>query len=1104
MNDANCSAIAAAALALASASGQPPVSARGILTKRAVNIPSNQAALLRQESAWLGNIGKPGLTFKCLPDQVLKQLQNRAENVPRGGDASEQVLLTTEPAAPTGEPTSQKTQAAGTKAGEAVQTTPDDAAVLPPTRETPQPSVELADSTDSGPTQTTPGPQTAIILPAAAPEAARSEQPPAPLSQTTTFVTEAETTSTVAPASGPTIAPLSPCTPGPTQDSTPQSVPASLTISSHLHDGEVPPNVTGSEANQQAPESEHSPLPESTSAVLLDSQQVVYSSDWANEPSDDDDDDDAAEQEQAASSPPLREQASLRPRNHTPPRPTTCPQSPDLSSGGFPELLIEIPGALEELSGREIGEKALEARFMTTARRELSAFEDRSQSSMPSVEVASLQRPCSAGSLATSVGSDTGEEQLDGAMHPSEAQLRQQRKRIMKAPVFPDLSNPNNRWLSRQRDKQRRTESINGTGRGSSPSIPSIITKEMQFGTREASVSPIFASGANKQSAELGISRQRSTTPIGVVTTGKEMVSKDVLHPTERPAPSQAPAIAVDITGNVGIPPKPTQSASQDQAAQPTQPASQPAGTWLLPYDAFTATYPDYKGDLEDFLRACYCLQGITKAGSLASFLFDDVVRSYLNFADYVQTEGTGTPLNLLQWYFRHADAHHYAKHVVSRDNVEAILQAYPDRVRSIVQIAQQLGDEAGKAETGREAEVDPTPASIKEPRQVSRPSQPSELGQPSQPSQANKPDKSSQPSQQQSNQPHSFPPGRRLSGDLTDSQDEDSIQSNSLLHLSLLGGSGQTENSLWPHAQPSSPAAQFLLEGDPNGMSQSQGLTQEPVHGDDTTELANSAGIAFSPSLVPMSPVRLPSSPIKTGDLPPGVDKVQYMLRSPAVGQQESQASPSLSAAMTAVPPSPPQREKLVQKPASPDAAQLWPPNQDAIAETPVKVKSGSRKRGREEISTVIAAPTGSQEMPQHVPSSDDDDDDDDCFEPLPGGVRSAKGAERTVGRTVTTDAQPSVALPANNNRSAARPVRAPEARAATTTITDVRTTATATVTASTTDKPPEKKLKQEGKAGKSRRSFSSRELADFMQKKAQELGVRKRSWAAVSGTGR
>ncbi|CAK7239872.1 MAG: hypothetical protein STHCBS139747_001307 [Sporothrix thermara] len=113
--------------------------------------------------------------------------------------------------------------------------------------------------------------------------------------------------------------------------------------------------------------------------------------------------------------------------------------------------------------------------------------------------------------------------------------------------------------------------------------------------------------------------------------------------------------------------------------------------TWMLPYEAFVAAYPDYKGDLEDFLRACYALQH-TGAGALPpSFLFDDVIHAFLDYIEYIHEArfaDAQPPQNLAHWYNLHATGLICKKSVVTRDNVASILRAYPDEVRAIAQNA--------------------------------------------------------------------------------------------------------------------------------------------------------------------------------------------------------------------------------------------------------------------------------------------------------------------------------------------------------------------------------------------------------------------------------
>lgn len=381
--------------------------------------------------------------------------------------------------------------------------------------------------------------------------------------------------------------------------------------------------------------------------------------------------------------------------------------------------------------------------------------------------------------------------------------------------------------------------------------------------------------------------------------------------------------------------------------------------TWKLPYETFKATYPDFRGDLEDFLRACYCIQGFANTGSLASFLYDDVIRAFVDFIGYVQAVTSGKPMNLLEWYNRNVDTLQYSKKVVTTENVTYILAAYPkqvDVIRKIIHSSQEPDNVRRDAVASLKLAHDGASAAA---RVVSN----------------------------------------GLMGGVAGP--ELSLSSTTLARLAESGSIG---DSLWPHGQLSSPHLHSTLYGhsllsDASSKDQSQGRIQSQQE----SQLNHHSQISSSGLDVTESPLALPSSLVPTAAIPPGMDRVSYMLQSPA------QHSSAVEATSSRFPIEIHSRENSED---SAGESAMRRPARDLLAE-PVRYapaeKIASRKRRREEDGpadhaqankrhTSGAPSNGALAKKAEREQHEQQESDDGCFEPPRSSPRTGKAVSLAI----------------------------------------------------------------------------------------------------------
>ena len=131
---------------------------------------------------------------------------------------------------------------------------------------------------------------------------------------------------------------------------------------------------------------------------------------------------------------------------------------------------------------------------------------------------------------------------------------------------------------------------------------------------------------------------------------------------------------------------RPPQHMSQESPTLSKLPPNGPPSQ--VPYSAFCIAYPRFRGSLDDFIRAVLCVDDLRKKKALPEFLYDDFIRvfcgEYIDYISRAAEDPSRNPLTAIKWYNDNVERAIYAKGVISKDNVESVLETYEDRTRLI------------------------------------------------------------------------------------------------------------------------------------------------------------------------------------------------------------------------------------------------------------------------------------------------------------------------------------------------------------------------------------------------------------------------------------
>ncbi|KAI8955017.1 hypothetical protein F4801DRAFT_575023 [Xylaria longipes] len=118
-----------------------------------------------------------------------------------------------------------------------------------------------------------------------------------------------------------------------------------------------------------------------------------------------------------------------------------------------------------------------------------------------------------------------------------------------------------------------------------------------------------------------------------------------------------------------------------------THPAAPPVvapKSWEAPFVHYTVTYPSYIGSIQDFVTACIYIQ--LQHRRIRTSLYDDFIRAWVEgYLPYVKDCDDAQPprkaLRAIEWYNEIDDDPLYTSRVVTRQNLQSILNFYPNEL---------------------------------------------------------------------------------------------------------------------------------------------------------------------------------------------------------------------------------------------------------------------------------------------------------------------------------------------------------------------------------------------------------------------------------------
>ncbi|KAI1421327.1 hypothetical protein F5Y12DRAFT_768628 [Xylaria sp. FL1777] len=137
------------------------------------------------------------------------------------------------------------------------------------------------------------------------------------------------------------------------------------------------------------------------------------------------------------------------------------------------------------------------------------------------------------------------------------------------------------------------------------------------------------------------------------------------------------------------VPMKPAPRAihSPQTAAPVAHSAAPPAvalKTWETPFAHYTVAYPNYNGTIQDFITACIYIQ--LQRRRIRTSLYDDFIRAWVEgYLPYVKDCDAACPprkaQRAIEWYNEIDDDPLFTSRVVTRQNIQSILNFYPDEL---------------------------------------------------------------------------------------------------------------------------------------------------------------------------------------------------------------------------------------------------------------------------------------------------------------------------------------------------------------------------------------------------------------------------------------
>ncbi|KAI0593118.1 hypothetical protein F4775DRAFT_579337 [Biscogniauxia sp. FL1348] len=131
--------------------------------------------------------------------------------------------------------------------------------------------------------------------------------------------------------------------------------------------------------------------------------------------------------------------------------------------------------------------------------------------------------------------------------------------------------------------------------------------------------------------------------------------------------------------------PPPESLPSLSPILHPAVSAGEPLANPEAPFARYTAAYPNYNGSISDFVTACMYIQ--LQQRRLRTSLYDDFIRAWFEgYLPYVRDCDDANPqvkaMNAIEWYNSIDDDPLFTSRVVTRLNLEATLNFYPNELQ--------------------------------------------------------------------------------------------------------------------------------------------------------------------------------------------------------------------------------------------------------------------------------------------------------------------------------------------------------------------------------------------------------------------------------------
>ncbi|KAH8166303.1 hypothetical protein CIB48_g1971 [Xylaria polymorpha] len=108
--------------------------------------------------------------------------------------------------------------------------------------------------------------------------------------------------------------------------------------------------------------------------------------------------------------------------------------------------------------------------------------------------------------------------------------------------------------------------------------------------------------------------------------------------------------------------------------------------SWEAPFVHYTVTYPSYIGTIQDFVTACIYIQ--LQHRRIRTSLYDDFIRAWVEgYLTYIKDCDEAEPprkaLRAIEWYNEIDDDPSFTSRVVTRQNLQSILNFYPNELET-------------------------------------------------------------------------------------------------------------------------------------------------------------------------------------------------------------------------------------------------------------------------------------------------------------------------------------------------------------------------------------------------------------------------------------